>query len=61
MHAVIYAEKMGPYSLNGKTSYCQISWSIGAASLDVIMIASFWNLADIGNVTADVPAKFQSD
>ena len=35
------------YSLSGKASYHQISWNLGAARLDVIMIASLWNLTGI--------------
>ena len=35
------------YSLSDKTSYRQISWSLEAARLDVIMIISLWNLAGI--------------
>ena len=34
----------GLYSLSGKTSYRQISWSLEAARLDVIIIAPLWNL-----------------
>ena len=34
------------YSLSGKTSYHQISWSLEAARLD-IMSVSLWNLTDI--------------
>ena len=38
----------GPlYSLNGKTPYRQISQSLEAARLDVIMIISLWNLTGI--------------
>ena len=37
----------GLYSLSGKTSYRQISWSLEAARLGVIMIVSLWNLAGI--------------
>ena len=37
----------GLYSLSGKTPYHQISWSHGAARLDVILIVSHWNLAGI--------------
>ena len=44
------------YSLSGKTSYRQISWSLEAARLNVAMAVSLWNLA-----AAEVPAKFQSD
>ena len=35
----------GLYSLSGKTSYRQISQSLEAARLGVIMIVSLWNLA----------------
>ena len=35
------------YSLSGKTSYRQISWSLEAARLDVLMIVSLWNLTGI--------------
>ena len=31
------------YSLSGKTSYRQISWSLEAVRLGVIMIVSLWN------------------
>ena len=34
----------GLYSLSGKTSYRQISWSLEAARLDVAMVVSLWNL-----------------
>ena len=44
----------GLYSISGKTSYRQISWSLEAARLDVAMVVSLWNLTGI-------PAKFQSD
>ena len=37
----------GLYSLSGKTSYRQISWSLDATRLDVIMIISLWNLTGI--------------
>ena len=53
-------EFLGLYSLSGKTSYRQISWSLEAARLDVSMVVSLWNLT--GNSTAaEVPANFQSD
>ena len=39
-------ETQGLYSLSGKTSYCQISWSLEAARLDVMIIVSLWNLTD---------------
>ena len=35
------------YSLSGKTSYCQISWSLEDARLNVIMAVSLWNLTGI--------------
>ena len=35
---------LGLYSLSGRTSYRNISWSLEAAKLDVIMIESLWNL-----------------
>ena len=35
---------LGLYSLSGKTSYRQISWSLEAARLDVAMVISLWNL-----------------
>ena len=37
----------GLYSQSDKTSYHIISWSIEAASLDVVTIVLFWNLKDI--------------
>ena len=33
----------GLYSLSGKTSYRQISWTLEAARLDVVMVVSLWN------------------
>ena len=39
---------------HGKTSYCQISWSLGAARLDVILIISLWNLTDISTFQTDL-------
>ena len=38
---------LGFFSLSGKTSYCQTSWGIDTARLDVIMIVSLWNLTSI--------------
>ena len=35
------------YSLNGKTSYPQTSWSLEATKLVVILIVSFWNLTGV--------------
>ena len=40
----ISKEPQGLYSLSGKTSYRQISWSLEAAGLDVAMVVSLWNL-----------------
>ena len=37
----------GLFSLNGKTSYLQISWSLEAARLGVMVIVSLWNLTGI--------------
>ena len=52
----------GLYSLSGKTSYRQISWSLEAARLDVAMVVSLWNFdRHLGSSAAEVPAKFQSD
>ena len=41
------------YSLSGRTSYRQISWSLGDAKLDVIIVVYLWNL--IGISTALLP------
>ena len=38
---------LGLYSLSGKTSYRQVSWSLEATRLDVTMIASLRNLTGI--------------
>ena len=43
----------GLYSLSGKTSYRQISWSLEAARLDVAMVVSLWNLT--GTSAASLP------
>ena len=43
----------GLYSLSGKTSYRQISWSLEAARLDVAMVVSLWNLT--GTSAAALP------
>ena len=45
----ILVRHMGLYSLSGKTSYRQISWSLETARLDVIMIVSLWNLAGVSS------------
>ena len=42
-----FAHTQGLYSLSSKTSYRQISWSLEAARLGVIIIATLWNLAGI--------------
>ena len=42
----------GLHSLSGKTSYRQISWTLEAARLYIIMIESLWNLTDISNFRA---------
>ena len=44
---------LGLYSLSGKTSYRQISWSLEAARLDVAMVVSLWNLT--GTSAAALP------
>ena len=49
----IYPFIQGLYSLSGKTSYRQISWSLGAARLDVAMVVSLWNLT--GTSAAALP------
>ena len=43
----IHPNHLGLYWLSGMTSYPQISWSLEAARLDVIMIVSLWNLTAI--------------
>ena len=47
---------LGLYSLSGKTSYRQISWSLEAARLGVIIISPLWNLT--GSAAAERPVKF---
>ena len=49
----ISKEPLGLYSLSGKTSYRQISWSLEAAGLDVAMVVSLWNLT--GTSAAALP------
>ena len=49
---------LGLYSLSSKTAYRQISRSLEAAKLGVIMIVSLWNLS---SGAAELPVKFQSD
>ena len=36
-----------PHSLNGKTSYCKISWNFGVVRFVLIIIASLWNMTGI--------------
>ena len=48
---------LGLYSLSGKTSYRQISWSLEAARLGVIIIAPLWNLT--GTSAALLPRACQ--
>ena len=43
----------GLYSLSGKTSYREISWSLEATRLDVIMVVSLWHLT--GTSAAALP------
>ena len=38
---------LGLYSLSGKTSYRQISWSLESARIDVAIIVSLWYLTGI--------------
>ena len=42
--SVLQENSLGLYSLSGKTSYRQISWSLEAARLGVIIIAPLWSL-----------------
>ena len=44
---------LGLYSLSGKTSYRQISWSLEATRLNVIIVVSLWNLT--GTSAAALP------
>ena len=46
-------KSLGLYSLSGKTSYRQISWSLEAARLDVAMVVSLWNVT--GTSAAALP------
>ena len=50
---------LGLYSLSGKTSYRQISWSLEAARWDVIRILSLRNFT--GSFAAEEPVRFQGD
>ena len=45
--AVELHQILGLYLLSGKTFYPQISWNLEAASLDVVVIISLWNLTGI--------------
>ena len=40
----IFLKDDGLYSLIGKTSHYQISWSLEAVRLDIMIIATLWNL-----------------
>ena len=52
----------GLYSLSGKTSYRQISWSLEAARLSVINDRFALKFdRHLGSVAAEVPVKFQSN
>ena len=53
MTSILPFRTLGLYSLSGKTSYRQISWSLKAARLDVAMVVSLWNLA--GTSAAALP------
>ena len=57
------ARTVGMYSLSGKPSYRQISLSLEAARLDVIMSVSLWFFCDrhLGRAVSDVFVKFQND
>ena len=46
-HPIYHARNQGLYSPSGWTSCSKISWSLEAATLDVIMIVSLWDLAGI--------------
>ena len=41
---ILRPSDQGLYSLSGKTSYRQISWSLEAARMYVAMVVSLWNL-----------------
>ena len=43
----VIIDNLGLYSLSCKTSYRQISWSLEAARLGVIITVSLWNLTSI--------------
>ena len=46
--------RQGLHSRSGRTSYHQISWSVEAARLVVIMIVSLWNFK---NISASLPPR----
>ena len=52
-HPNVTEATLGLYSLSGKTSYRQISWSHEDARLDVAMVVSLWNLT--GTSAAALP------
>ena len=47
----------GPFSLSGKMSYGQMSWSIKISRLDVSMIVSYWHLTGISAALLPRPLK----
>ena len=51
---------LGLYSLCGKTSYHQTSWSLEAARLGVIMIVAIWNLTGISALLPRYLANFRA-
>ena len=46
-HFGVFIQHHGLYSPSLRTSYCQISWGLEAARLDIIMIVLVWNLTGI--------------
>ena len=58
----LWTVTLGLYSLSGKTSYRQISWSLEAARLGVIIITPLWNLTGTSAALLPMgPVKFQSN
>ena len=51
----------GLYSLSGRTSYREISWSLEAARLDVRIIITLNFDRHLGSSAAEMPIKFQGD
>ena len=60
--SVVNLAVQGLYSLKGKTSYCQISWNLETARLNVIMIDRIALKIDrhLGIAAAKQIVKFQS-